>query len=224
MYDLLLLAFQTDTTRVATFMLANEGSNRVYKSIGLNEGHHQMSHHRNDPDKVAQARSRSTTFLVEQFSTFLGRLRDGQGGRRQVAASTRSPFVYGCARSATATATATRTCRFWRPAAGPGRCRPGRHVRFDETPTTNLFLSLADRMGRSTTSNHSATAPGGWRTRPEPRRRIAPGPSVAREGVVAALRFRAVRNQPVLAQHRLLVPRDVGKNPRGDRPEPGADR
>ena len=51
--DLIVLAFQTDTTRVATFVLANEGSNRSYPFIGVRDGHHSISHHGNDPVKLA---------------------------------------------------------------------------------------------------------------------------------------------------------------------------
>ena len=49
MFDLLAIALQTDTTRISTFMLAREGSNRSYREIGVPEGHHGLSHHRNDP-------------------------------------------------------------------------------------------------------------------------------------------------------------------------------
>ena len=52
MGDMMVLAFQTDVTRIATFMIANAGSNRSYSFIGINEGHHQLSHHQSDPEKL----------------------------------------------------------------------------------------------------------------------------------------------------------------------------
>ena len=51
--DMMVLAFQADVTRVCTYMLANEGSNRPYRDIGISEGHHSISHHQNDPKKLA---------------------------------------------------------------------------------------------------------------------------------------------------------------------------
>ncbi|AMV22535.1 DUF1552 domain-containing protein [Planctomyces sp. SH-PL14] len=143
MYDLLLLAFQTDTTRVATFMVANEGSNRVYKSIGLNEGHHQMSHHRNDPDKVAKLQQ-IDQFQIEQFAAFLSRLRDVREGEHSLL--DQSLFVYGCAIS-DGNRHRHEDLPILVAGGGAGTVRTGRHVRLRETPTTNLFLSLADRMG-----------------------------------------------------------------------------
>lgn len=143
MYDLLLLAFQTDTTRVCTFMLANEGSNRVYKSIGLNEGHHQMSHHRNDPDKIAKLQ-KIDQFHIEQFAAFLQRLRGVREGEKTLL--DQSLFVYGCAIS-DGNRHKHHDLPILMAGGGGGSVQSGRHVRYDETPATNLFLSLGDRMG-----------------------------------------------------------------------------
>ena len=52
MYDMMVLAFQTDSTRIATFLLANEGSNRTFPEIGIAEGHHNLSHHQNKKDMI----------------------------------------------------------------------------------------------------------------------------------------------------------------------------
>jgi hypothetical protein len=81
MIDLQVVAFQTDLTRVCTFMLAHAGSNRSYRQIGISDGHHSLTHHQNDPvkiDKVAQI----DTWLVGQFAYYLGKLQatpDGDG-------------------------------------------------------------------------------------------------------------------------------------------------
>jgi len=81
MYDMLLLAFQTDTTRVATLMLAVDGSNRTFPELGINEGHHQLSHHQNNHDMIEKIR-RIDRFHVEGFARFikkLGETREGEG-------------------------------------------------------------------------------------------------------------------------------------------------
>ena len=85
MYDILVLAFQTDSTRVATLMLAHDGSNRSFDHIGIVEGHHDLTHHRNRSewiDKVADI----DQWYVSQFARFLDKLEQAQRCRRQVAA------------------------------------------------------------------------------------------------------------------------------------------
>ena len=74
MYDLLLLAFQTDTTRIATYMLGNAGSNRSYKMVGVNSGWHSLSHHRNQKDKMDQIQ-RIDQFHTTEFARFLGKMK-----------------------------------------------------------------------------------------------------------------------------------------------------
>ena len=74
MFDLIVLAFQTDATRMVTFTLANDGSNRAFPEIGVPEAHHQLSHHRGQPvtlEKIAKI----DRFYTEQFAWFLERLR-----------------------------------------------------------------------------------------------------------------------------------------------------
>jgi hypothetical protein len=81
MSDLLVLAFRLDLTRVATLMLANEGSNRPYPTIGVHDGHHDVSHHDRDPDKLAKFAA-INRLHTEQFAYLLGRLaaeREGEG-------------------------------------------------------------------------------------------------------------------------------------------------
>ena len=73
MYDMMVIGFQTDTTRIATFMLDNAGGNRRYSEIGIKDAHHQMSHHRNQLDLVEKLQ-KIDQYLVEQFSYFLGKL------------------------------------------------------------------------------------------------------------------------------------------------------
>ncbi len=79
MYDMLLLAFQTDTTHVSTLMLAVDGSNRAFPEIGIKEGHHQLSHHQNDQAMIEKIR-RIDRFHVERFARFIGRMAETPEG------------------------------------------------------------------------------------------------------------------------------------------------
>src|SRR5690606_34005304 len=79
MYDLMALAFQTDTTRVSTFMLANEGSGRSYRMVGVNDGHHELSHHQNDQEKIA-ALKKIDKFLADEFARFVKKLKETPEG------------------------------------------------------------------------------------------------------------------------------------------------
>jgi hypothetical protein len=142
--DMLVLAFQTDSTRIATFMLADEGSNRNYRHIGVPEGHHDLSHHQGDPKKHAKIRD-INRFHVTQLAYFLERLKaipEGDGTLLD-----NCMIVYGAGIS-----DGNRHNHENLPVLLAGRGRgtvdPGRHVRYDfETPMTNLFLSMLDRVG-----------------------------------------------------------------------------
>ncbi len=81
MFDLTILAFQTDTTRVASFMIGNGGSNRTYPHIGVSRGHHEISHHQKDPSKLEDL-TKINTHHIELFSYFLQKMKtlnDGKG-------------------------------------------------------------------------------------------------------------------------------------------------
>ena len=86
MYDLQVLAFQTDVTRVSTFMLAREASTRTYSHIGVPDPHHAISHHGNAPDKVAK-HAKINTYHVDLFRYFLGPAARDAGRRRHAAGS-----------------------------------------------------------------------------------------------------------------------------------------
>lgn len=147
MYDLLVLAFRTDTTRVATFMLANEGSNRTYPMVGVSEGHHQLSHHQANQDKIAKIR-KIDKYLTTQFAYFVEQLRavsEGEGTLLD-----HSLILYGSGLS-----DGNRHRHDDLPillaGRGGGTVTPGRHlVTASETPLNNLFLSLLDRVGAPT--------------------------------------------------------------------------
>src|SRR5204863_6734920 len=73
MYDMLILAFQTDSTRVGTLLLAHDGSNRSFADIGISEGHHDLSHHFDDPVKIKKVQQ-IDHWYVEQLAKFLQKL------------------------------------------------------------------------------------------------------------------------------------------------------
>jgi hypothetical protein len=143
MYDLMALAFQTDTTRIITFMTANEGSNRSYKMVGVNNGHHELSHHREEQDKVEQLK-KIDLFLMTEFAAFLKKLKSTAEGTGSLLDN--CMVLYGSGLS-----DGNRHRHDDLPIVVAGRAggtiQAGRHVVLsDETPLNNLFLSMLDRM------------------------------------------------------------------------------
>ena len=144
MFDLQVLAFQSDLTRVITFMLAREGSNQSYRSIGVPEGHHGLTHHRGNPEWVEKV-TRINRHHLEQFAYFVGKLKatpDGDGSLLDHAM-----LVYGSGIS-----DGNRHFHHDLPVLvagrGCGALHPGRHLRqAAETPMTNLYLALLGAMG-----------------------------------------------------------------------------
>jgi hypothetical protein len=146
MYDLVLLAFQSDTTRVATFLLAHDGSNRPFEDIGIVEGHHDLTHHQNRAEWIQKV-SDIDLWYARQFAKFLQRLRatpdvDGNSLLHN------SMIVYGGG-NADANRHTHDNLPFLLAGAGGGRLTPGRYIRHGSKPATNLFLSMADRMGHT---------------------------------------------------------------------------
>ena len=143
MCDMLVLAFQADVTRVCTFVFANEGSNKSYPDLGVNEGHHELSHHGRDPEKIRKVRA-INEFHVAQLAYLLKRLkgiREGDGTLLD-----HCMIAYGSGNS-----DGDRHNHDNLPillaGRGGGTVATGRHVRVpDETPVTNLWTSLLERM------------------------------------------------------------------------------
>ena len=75
MYDMMVIALQTDSTRVASFLLAHDGSNRSFNEIGVSEGHHTISHHQRNPEKLEKI-AKIDKFYVEQFGYFPKQMSD----------------------------------------------------------------------------------------------------------------------------------------------------
>jgi len=144
MFDLLVVAFETDATRISTFMLANAGSNRSYAQVGVKEGHHELSHHRNNEEMMAKIQ-KIDSFLIEQYGYFLDRLKATKEGAGNLLDN--SMILYGSGLS-----DGNRHDHDNLPIVLAGRAggtiTPGRHIRYEvETPMNNLFLSLCDRVG-----------------------------------------------------------------------------
>ncbi len=143
MLDLLALAFQADVTRIGTFMFANEASNRAYPFLGVPDGHHDLSHHGNDPKKHEKIRT-INRFHVEQFAYLIGRLKSMKEGDGTVLEH--SMIVYGSGIS-----DGDRHNHDDLPillaGRGGGSIATGRHLKYEATPLNNLYLSMLDRMG-----------------------------------------------------------------------------
>lgn len=144
MSDLQVLAFQTDVTRISTFMFANAGSNRNYRQIGVSDGHHELSHHGRNPEKLEKI-ERINTFHIQQLAYFLERLKaipEGEGTLLD-----HSMIVYGSGLS-DGNAHNNENLPVLLAGRGGGTVDTGRHVRVpEETPMCNLFLSMLERMG-----------------------------------------------------------------------------
>ena len=145
MFDLQVLAFQGDVTRVITFQLARETSKRTYPEIGVPDPHHPLTHHGNDPDKIAKDGQDQP---VPRLAVRRVPRRSWRPRRRGTARCSTTRSTSTAAAWATPTSTTTRTCRSSSPAARRGKMRGGRHIRYAKpTPLANLHLTLLDKVG-----------------------------------------------------------------------------
>jgi len=144
MFELQILAFQGDITRVTTFQLARETSNRTYPEIGVSDPHHPLSHHGNDPEKIARI-AKINAFHVSLFAEFLEKMKatpDIDGSLLD-----NSLFLYG---SGMGNPNVHDHSNLPILVAGGAACgmKGGRHIRYDEpTPLANLHLTLLDKAG-----------------------------------------------------------------------------
>ncbi|PYS28187.1 MAG: hypothetical protein DMG11_13625 [Acidobacteria bacterium] len=144
MYDLQVLAFQADISRVITFQMAREVSTKTYPQIGVPEAHHPTSHHTNDPEKLAKL-AKINAYHVSMYAYYLDKLKstpDGDGslldhsmillgsgmGNPDVHDHTNLPMVVA--------------------GGGAGRLKGGRHIKYEKpTPLANLHLTLLEKVG-----------------------------------------------------------------------------
>jgi hypothetical protein len=154
MMDMIALAFQTDSTRIITFMYQNESSNRSYPEIGVRAGHHDLSHHGGNPEKQAQI-SKINRYHVGLFADFLRKLNSIKEGDGTLLDS--AMIMYGSGLS-----DGDRHNHDNLPillaGRGGGTITAGRHRRFRrETPLTNLYVAMLDRMGVAVPSFSDST-------------------------------------------------------------------
>jgi hypothetical protein len=151
MFDMLTLAFQTDSTRIATMLLAREGSNRAFTEVGLSSGHHDLTHHRNDAEMIAKVKD-IDQWYVKQLAKFLEKMDqtkdvDGQSLLHN------SMIVYGSG-NADGNRHSHNNLPILLAGAAGGAFKPGRYVQTKPAPLTNLFLSMADQMGAKGIKRH----------------------------------------------------------------------
>jgi hypothetical protein len=148
MMDMLVLAFQTDSTRISSFMLAHDGSNRSFREIGVSDGHHNLSHHQNNPAILAKI-AQIDLFYTRQLAYFLERLsaikeRDGRS------VLDNSMIVY-CSGLSDGNRHAHDNLPVILAGRGGGVLQPGRHLNLgDKTPMTNLYVRMLNIMGVET--------------------------------------------------------------------------
>jgi hypothetical protein len=142
--DMLLLAFQTDNTRIATFMFAGDGNNRDFAEIGVPEGHHYCTHHDRDQDKIDK-----TCIIEEWYVSQLAYFLEKMDATKDVDGNSllhNSMIMYG-----TGIADGNRHNHANLPiilaGAGGGTLNTGRYVNYGSRPLADLYLSMIDRMG-----------------------------------------------------------------------------
>ncbi len=144
MFDLQVLAMQADVTRVITFQLARESSNRTYPEIGVPDPHHPISHHGGDPEKLAQL-AKINQFHISLFAEFLEKLKavpEGDGSLLDhtlylYGSGMGNPNIHDHVNLPVVVA-----------GGGAGTARGGRHIKYDEPmPMANLHLTLLDSVG-----------------------------------------------------------------------------
>jgi hypothetical protein len=144
MTDMMTIAFQSDMTRVITFLVTREGTSRAYREIGIPDGHHPCTHHQNKPDLMEKV-SQINEYHTKQLAGFLAKLKETKEGDSNLLDN--SMIIYGAGLS-----DGNRHLHEDLPTLligrGGGYLKPGRRVVYRrETPMCNLHLTLMDRMG-----------------------------------------------------------------------------
>ena len=143
MFDLQVLAFQADVTRVSTLLFGREASVRTYGEIGVTDPHHPLSHHRNLPENIEKI-TKINTYHTSLFAYFLEKMKATKDGEGTLLDS--SMLVYGGA-ICDGNAHSHEDLPVIVAGRGNGQLHPGRHIECAKgTPMTNLYLSLLDRM------------------------------------------------------------------------------
>jgi hypothetical protein len=144
MYDMMVLAFRMDLTRISSFMIAHEGSDRRYKNLGINEGHHTCSHHGSAADKI-EAVKKIDLYHMEQVAYFLEKLKNTPEGNSNLLDN--SMVLLGCGIGDGDRHNHNDLPILMAGRAG-GALKPGRHIEFPKnTPLCNLYVSMLGIMG-----------------------------------------------------------------------------
>lgn len=144
MTDMVTVAFQADLTRVLTFLVTREGTSRPYREIGIPDGHHPLTHHRNDPAMIGKV-ARINEYQMRQFAAWVEKLKTIKEGDRSLLDN--SMIVYG-AGLADGNRHAHEDLPTLIAGSGGGVFKTGRRIVYrKETPMSNLFLNMMDRMG-----------------------------------------------------------------------------
>jgi hypothetical protein len=144
MFDLQVLAFQTDMTRVITFMIAHDRSSRSYPEIGIPDAHHALSHHRGDPASIVKL-EQLNTYHVKLFAYYLERLRSTRDGDGSLLDHSMIVYGAGIADGNLHTEDNLPTLLL---GGGAGQIKSGRHIRYPKgTPMANLHLRMLDILG-----------------------------------------------------------------------------
>jgi hypothetical protein len=146
MFDLQLLALRADITRVITFQLGREFHNRSYAFIGVPDGHHSLSHHQNDPERLLRL-SKINTYHISLMAGFLEKLRSTRDGDGTLLDHSLLLYGSGISDSNLHTHTDLPIAVFGGDA---GTVKGGRYVQFpltDEVPMANLMLGILDSLG-----------------------------------------------------------------------------
>ncbi len=151
MCDMMILAFQTDSTRVATMLLAGEGSNRTFSELGFAEGHHNLTHHQDKQEMIDKVQE-IDLWYVKQLARFLEKM-DETKDLDGHSLLHNSMIVYGSG-NADGNRHSHNNLPILLAGAGGGGLKPGRYVKVKPTPLTNLFLSMADRIGAQGLQKH----------------------------------------------------------------------
>jgi hypothetical protein len=148
MNDLMVTALACDLTRVITFMMGNAGSNRVHDFLGIRDGHHQLSHHENNPENHRQLQA-IATWEVEQLAYLLGRMHAVREGERSLLENS---LVFFSSEIEDGNAHRHVNLPVVLAGAAGGAFPTGRHVRLArEQPIANLFVTILQAMGLAET-------------------------------------------------------------------------
>jgi len=144
MSDMLTIAFQADLTRVSTFLLAREGSSRAYREIGVSDGHHGLTHHRNNPDMIEKV-AQINCYHLREFTAWIEKLKSIKEGDGTLLDHSMIVYGSGISDGNRHTHEDLQTVIAGR---GGNFIKPGRRVIYRrETPICNLYMTLMDRMG-----------------------------------------------------------------------------